>query len=426
MNDFYQAALKIAHRKLFYDAVPSKLKSPRLGTGGEFSDIFLWDTVFSAHWAKYHAGEFPLTDSLDNFYCCQDSDGFISRQINPEGHSKWNKRHPVSFAPPLLSWIELELHQTGLYPERLKKVYPALTRFHRFNRRWKRQDGLYFSDMWGCGMDDIPRWNPEDKPHAVSGSLLLHRSDILTPGEQGDRLYAYMNNHKVLNFNWNSQLAWIDTSAQVAFDCANLAEMADVLGIIDDAREFRLEHDELAERINELLYDEQNGFYCDRLESGLVNHLHVGGFWTLLGGVATRERAARLCEHLINPHTFGLPCGIPGISCGDPCFDVNKYWCGPVWCPTEYMVLCGLRKYGENALAHDLAVRFYQAVRNIWRETDTIWENYSPLQSDSPSKSAARDFCGWSVLAPVTIFREFVCVDKASCMCKIHRDCVTS
>ena len=40
MNTFYQAALNIAERKLFRDSEPTKLASPRLGTGGSLSIFF--------------------------------------------------------------------------------------------------------------------------------------------------------------------------------------------------------------------------------------------------------------------------------------------------------------------------------------------------------------------------------------------------
>ena len=151
MNPFYRAALDIAERKLFVDETPSFLLSPRLGTGGNFEDIFLWDTCFCALWAQYHLERFPLEDSLDNFYRCQMPDGFISRQIRSDGKPKWDSHHPISFSPPLLSWVELVLSEKGLFPGRLKRVFPALLRQHRCNReRFRKANGLYFSDQYGC------------------------------------------------------------------------------------------------------------------------------------------------------------------------------------------------------------------------------------------------------------------------------------
>jgi neutral trehalase len=71
------------------------------------------------------------------------------------------------------------------------------------------------------------------------------------------------------------------------------------------------------------------------------------------------------------------------------------------------MVLRGLQIYGYTSLARDIAGRFYQATRAIWQKTGTIWENYSPEQCETPLPHG-QDFCGWSALAPISIYREFV------------------
>lgn len=408
MNDFYQAALNIAKKKLFSDLIPGKLHSPRLGTGGGFVDIFLWDTVFCSHWAKYHMDEFPMEDSIDNFYLCQEPDGFISRQIRSDGKSKWSKAYPVSFAPPLLSWLELDLYVGGFQKNRLERVYPALCKLHEFNKKWRRADGLYFSDMWGCGMDDIPRW--DDQTDTDSPGINISRAAVLEDGEYGDQSYKFMTDNPHCNFNWNRQIGWVDTNCQIAFDCLNLSKIATILKRTQEARNYRNEHDALAALINEKMFHEKCGFYCDCTGTRLINHMHIGGFWALISEVATPERANRLMEHLCDPETFGLPCGVPGIARNDSCFglDERHYWTGPAWCPTEYMVLCGVRTYQEETLAKELATRFYNATYRIWEKTGTIWENYSPMQCEQPSPAAGRDFCGWSALAPITIFLEFV------------------
>ncbi|MCQ2378765.1 MAG: hypothetical protein MJ016_06085, partial [Victivallaceae bacterium] len=150
-------------------------------------------------------------------------------------------------------------------------------------------------------------------------------------------------------------------------------------------------------------------FYFDRLGDRLLSRRHIGAFWALISRVADEERAAALVSELKNPRRFGLPCGVPGIAADDPAFDLEKgYWRGPVWCPTMYMILHGLRKYGEEKFARQLAARFYDAVASLFESTGTIWENYLPTRCDVPGKNANRDFCGWSALAPISIYREFL------------------
>jgi hypothetical protein len=71
--------------------------------------------------------------------------------------------------------------------------------------------------------------------------------------------------------------------------------------------------------------------------------------------------------------------------------------------------LCGLRKYGYEKNARQIAEKFYKATLHVWEATGTIWENYLPEYSDrEPGRVSSPDFCGWSALAPITIYREFL------------------
>ena len=408
---FYQAALDIAEAKLFRDSAPSALLSPRLGTGGSFRDIFLWDTCFCVFWAQYHPERFPLEPSLDNFYRCQDPEGFINRQIRSDGRGKWDPHHPIAFAPPLLSWAELSLAEKDLFPGRLARVFQPLLKHHTCIRaRFRKENGLYFSDPFGCGMDDLPRWDREDEITAAGG-IPFTRECVAIPGEGGDASYEYLSGQKnSLRFSWNRQLDWIDTSCQMAFDAWNLNRIARRLGQNGTAAELEAEHRSISEAVNAALWDESRGFYFDRLGDRLLSRMHIGSFWALIAEVAPPEQAERMVYQLENPETFGLPYGVPSLAKSDPDYNLETgYWRGPVWCPTMYMLLCGLRKCGFERAARRIAEKFYTATKHVWEATGTIWENYLPEISDrEPGRIASRDFCGWSALAPVTIEREFL------------------
>ncbi|MCQ2377738.1 MAG: hypothetical protein MJ016_00805, partial [Victivallaceae bacterium] len=176
-----EKTLEIARRKLVSECRGNAL-APRIGTGGGFTDIFLWDTAFSVQWAKYFPEEFCVENSLDNFYRFQDEDGFIGRQYLPDGRNLWGKRYGTAFAPPLLGWAELELDRTGHSPGRLQKVFPSLVRQFEWNfTHYRRPDGLFFTDMWGSGMDDIPRWD-DLSDLAAPGGMKVERDIIALDG----------------------------------------------------------------------------------------------------------------------------------------------------------------------------------------------------------------------------------------------------
>ena len=404
---FYIGALDIADRKLFRDPAPTRLHSPRLGTGGLFRDIFLWDTAFCTMWARYHTDRFPVEASLDNFYLCQAESGFISRQITPEGVSRWREGSTLGFAPPLLSWAEWEL--SPFVPGRLARVYGPLCRLHEFNwTHFRRDDGLFYSDAYGSGMDNLPRWDDRSQV-TQEGGIPFRRSDIVDRGSQGDERFRAMSTQREMDFSWNRQLGWCDTTCQVAFDALNLARIARALGCKEDARRYEARHHELAELVNRLCFNPSTGIYADRLGNAPLNRKTICGFWPLLSEIATKEHAEALFAHLENPDTFGRPHGIPALAADQPEYHPEDgYANGPAWPHTNYMVIKGVQKYGRDALARKLAHRLYDAAEKLFFKTGTIWENYSPEQDEKPTSISGQDFCGWSALIPICFKREFL------------------
>ena len=80
---------------------------------------------------------------------------------------------------------------------------------------------------------------------------------------------------------------------------------------------------------------------------------------------------------------------------------------------TERGVYCrGLVKYGYNKLAHTIAREHLQAVVDIWKRENTLFECYAPT-GEGPSTTAKgnpvrRDFVGWTGLTPISVLFEFV------------------
>jgi hypothetical protein len=411
MAALYEATLKIADMKmaevteaLRQSPSPIALK-PRIATGGGFAGIFLWDTAFAVFWAKHEPKRYPVTESLDNFYTLQDADGFICREYQADGRAFWNRRHPASFAPPLLAWAELEIFDAGITDvSRLARVFDPLLRQHAFCRRmYRRPDGLYFGDALGCGMDDLPR-TPVDVPFTYDGGIDFSENDI----EDGAKwFWKHIEGNP--SFRWNRQLGWIDMSAQMAFNASNLARIATLVGRDDEVAALRSQHAELAQLINTKCYDEKRGFYFDHYDGAIVPRYHAGSFWVLIADIVPPERLARFVTVLRDPAKFNRPVPVPALSADDPDYAPETgYWRGSVWPPTTYMLLRGLRKVGEEELAKDFARRNYAAHAALYRATGTVWENISPEQCERPKAHSGRDFCGWSALTPIAIAKEFL------------------
>ena len=57
-------------------------------------------------------------------------------------------------------------------------------------------------------------------------------------------------------------------------------------------------------------------------------------------------------------------------------------------------------------LAARLARDYYRGVAAVFRQTGTFWENYAP-DAYHQGEPARPDFCGWSAIAPITLYREY-------------------
>lgn len=389
----YRAALSIASRHI-RPAVASVFGKPFVDAA--FSDhIFLWDTCFIACYAKYHPDTLPIANALDNFYALQEADGYICREYDSKGRPVWPKSHPVSINPPLLAFAELELFEQSRDIERLKRVYAALKRnFDYLAGYLRRDDGLCFNDALGSGMDNIPR-HPDGWHDDGQGIAMSHEQPL--PFD-----------YKGPSPAWNVQGRAVDTSAQMALCADNLARIACLLGRDGDAVELLRFHAAMKEAINAHCWDEEDGFYYDLGYGKRIRRKHIGMFWTLLAGVVPPGRVAPLLGQLANPDTFWRKVPLASYSADQAGFTPDGgYWLGGVWAPTNYMVIRGLQRYGQDALAGKLARRYYDCVAEVFRRTGTFWENYAP-DSLEPGHPAKPDFCGWSAIAPVTLMREFI------------------
>jgi hypothetical protein len=76
------------------------------------------------------------------------------------------------------------------------------------------------------------------------------------------------------------------------------------------------------------------------------------------------------------------------------------------------MILKGLDKYKKYDLSHTIAMEHLYAVVEVFKDTNTVFENYAPeyVNNGRPSqgKPAMKDFVGWTGISPISILFEFV------------------
>jgi hexokinase len=427
----YDKALELGKEKLAQGGDSGLVHGPRIGTGGNvFPGIFLWDTAFSIFWMRYHQDIFPCARSLDNFYRLQEYDGCIRREYDAKGKPVWPKEHPINFAPPILAWAELALYEENKDINRLKIVYPHLKRhFEWCKANWQKENGLYFGDCLGTGMDNLPRY-PDQFGGSSDDHIPLDYGRIASPKIRENTKKDYGSK---IDSQWNRQGSFIDMSSQVVFNAKNLGKIASLIGehmipcLIGQHEEkeywdkeedyWNTEYDRLKRLVHKKCWSDKHKFYfdLDDHDEPIIRY-HIGGFWPLLAEIVPEECLKDYLGHLKDKEKFDRCFPVPSLAADERDYDKSGgYWLGSSWPCTTYMILTGLKAYGKDELAKEIAEKYVSALNKVYHDTGTIWENNCPEDikpgSQSDGSRCNPDFCGWGGLGPVAITREFLAKD---------------
>jgi glycogen debranching enzyme len=140
------------------------------------------------------------------------------------------------------------------------------------------------------------------------------------------------------------------------------ARLARFLGLEDRARALAVQAEQLRERFERAFWSESLGTYAlaldgakQRCEVYSSNAGHV-----LWSGIASPERARRVGEALLAPHSFG-GWGVRTIAEGNARYNPMSYHNGSVWPHDNAIVAMGLARYGMKDKTSVLAAAMYDA-----------------------------------------------------------------
>lgn len=360
---FYDSLPKVkikdeSTEKTFYKCV-SVMKSQVYTPSGIFSHrwttpnkvphrvLWLWDSVFHSL-GNYYISPSLARETLFAVLDTQKSDGFVPHMGSPTEVSSVTQ-------PPILAYGFFRLYEKTKDTQMLAEVYPRLSAYLDWNtkNRTDPENGLYVwhvdvsSTHCRCdesGMDNSPRFDDVRDMDCIDFSCYMKReADIM-------------------------------------------AQIAEIIGA-HDAERWRALSEKIGHAIKTVLWDEDDGFFYDRVIDGGIfrKKKSVASFLPLFAGACTEEQAALLVSEAENPTTFGTPFPIPSISASDPTFGTDM-WRGPVWICCNYLIAEGLRRYGYNEKADELIKKTVAVVTENYIRDGVTYEFYDPMRAQSPSK----------------------------------------
>ncbi|MBR4490926.1 hypothetical protein IKP13_09860, partial [bacterium] len=310
--------------------------------------VWLWDSMFHAM-AISSYDTLLAKESILAVLQCQRDDGFIP-------HMMESKTEVSDITQPqVIAWAALSVYRADKDKEFLALCAGRIEKFLLWflKNRDKNGNGLtewhtdYANTRCRCdesGMDNSPR------------------------------------------FDTLETLDAIDSSCFMASDCKALSEIYKELGDSEKSGYYLSLSREISDKINELLWDEEEGIYCDREFSGKLTHVSaVTGFLPLFAGVCDERRAAKLRSLLTDSSKFSCEFPVPSIALDNPLYGADM-WRGCTWINYNFMIILGLRKYGYDSLAEEIRLKTLRSVNSLFLKTGNIYEFYDSAGKTEPMR----------------------------------------
>ncbi|MBR2275635.1 MAG: trehalase / alfa-L-rhamnosidase / mannosyl oligosaccharide glucosidase, partial [Lachnospiraceae bacterium] len=124
------------------------------------------------------------------------------------------------------------------------------------------------------------------------------------------------------------------------------------------------------------------------------------GFLPMLAGIATKEEAEALREHLHDEEAFGSDYGIPTLAKNEKMFNIEatnnpSNWLGPIWLVANYCVFKGMLNYGYRKEAEELCAGSVRLLERDIEKTGCMHEYYNPFTGEPVMNGG---FINWNVL----------------------------
>ncbi|MFJ8092506.1 MGH1-like glycoside hydrolase domain-containing protein [Streptomyces griseofuscus] len=251
----------------------------------------------------------------------------------------------------------------------LARVYPRLAAWHRYLLRRRDLGGgglVSVVHPWEQGMDNSPCWDAPLARIDPAPARSFRRADLdhgapedrPTDLDYGRYVRLAVEYRDARYADGQGEFAVEDPSFNALLIASEhaLAHIAAELGAGSAARHARAER--LTAALVERLWSAESGMFLCRDVSGgeLIPERGVSGLIPLLLPMLPGELVSALVRTLTGPH-FGLGGAtrlVPSYDLLGEAFDPHRYWRGPAWFNTSWLVERGLRLHGERAPADAL------------------------------------------------------------------------
>ena len=323
------------------------LKYPYLIPAGFYQQMWDWDGYFMGTWFIGRGRPEYMQYWALNFLEGMDENGYVAGCMTTEGP---RVKRGTFFMKPFLSQGVLRASQAMGDFEWVRPYYERLCRVLTYRDATQRDKatGLYFWEMaFQSGADNNPSLN-------------------------------YFSDDR------RSFLA-CDCSAMQLLEFRAQAEIANALGLKEEAKTWNARAEALAGAIQHLLWcaEDQCYYNVDRETGDFYRRVSYSSFWPLYAGLAPEaDGQAMIRRYLLSGQHMRSPHGLRSLSASDPDYNNKNIilpfsnWQGPIWIPALVVYAGGMLNYGFKEELRPIAVQTARLLLKDLDTFDTMHENY--------------------------------------------------
>ena len=356
---------------------------------------WLWDSCFIAIGLRHHDVARAKTE-LRSLVRGQWSNGMLPNMIfsnlpqykNDRNYWRsWvNPNSPDGLAtsgitqPPMLAEAVWQVGQKLPAPEKrawFKSMLPHIQAYHEwlYRERDPHNEGLVLLvHPWETGLDSTPPWMHELHEHSMPNWIRFVKSTHL------DTVIGFLrrDNHYIppgQRFSTIEILSLFDAQRRLrrkkyetakildrglfsiedlSFNCIFIRANEHLRNIAKTVRhtlpEELLTDMKRTETALDSLWDPYANSHWSRvfITHSLLKNPSIATLLPLYAGSISKDKAEKIVQHLENEMKFGAPYAAPSVPLDSPEFDEFRYWQGPTWVNTNWLIIDGLQRYGFN------------------------------------------------------------------------------
>lgn len=323
-----------------------------------------WDSFFTAILSSLE-DQSQSAASIRVMLGAQTKTGMVPNLATPSGGT------PDRAQPPVASYLVWKVYQKYQDRALLEWAYPRLKAYHEW---WfaDRGDGQPRRDG---NKDGLLEFGSDPGSLSSEGGRGTLQNSRYESGLDDTPIY----DNVVYNVKTSTmEMDDVGLNAFYALDAESLASFAAILGKTDDSERFTREAEQVRQRIQRSLWNENDGIYENRYWDGKFSpRLSPFNFAPMLAGIPTSRQAITLMErHLLNTNEFWGEYVTPSIARNDPAFQDQFYVRGTIWPMLNYLVYEGMNRYGYDREALEFAQKSYNLFMADWKTNQRSDEQY--------------------------------------------------